>query len=63
MGDDKKKEGADQAPEKIKIPPGYQLSTQLIHGQFSTSAWDFSHHLNPPESASTTFRLKSLERG
>lgn len=37
--------------------------TQAIHGEFSSKAWEFSHHLIPPMTASTTFRLGSLERG
>lgn len=34
-----------------------------IHGASTTKAWEFSHHLVPPLTASTTFRLKSLKRG
>jgi methionine-gamma-lyase len=37
--------------------------TQAIHGEFSSKAWEFSHHLIPPMTSSTTFRLGSLERG
>jgi Cystathionine beta-lyases/cystathionine gamma-synthases len=37
--------------------------TQAIHGEFSSKAWEFSHHLIPPMTASTTFRLGSLDRG
>ena len=37
--------------------------SQTIHGANTTSAWEFSHHLVPPMTASTTFRLKSLKRG
>lgn len=37
--------------------------TQALHGRFETQAWDFKHHLIPPMTASTTFRLESLERG
>jgi methionine-gamma-lyase len=37
--------------------------TQTIHGAFHTKAWDYSHHIIPPLTASTTFRLESLKRG
>lgn len=37
--------------------------SRSVHGRFSTKAWEFSHHLVPPMTASTTFRLKSLKRG
>lgn len=37
--------------------------SRSIHGRFNTKAWEFSHHLVPPMTASTTFRLKSLKRG
>lgn len=39
------------------------LKTFNIHGSPTTKAWEFSHHLVPPMTASTTFRLKSLKRG
>ncbi|MCC7403033.1 MAG: PLP-dependent transferase [Bdellovibrionales bacterium] len=55
--------GCGGPSSREQIPAGYDLATQLIHGQYSSSAWDFSHHLNPPESGSTTFRLESLRRG
>lgn len=37
--------------------------TQAIHGEFTSKSWEFSHHLIPPMTASTTFRLESLGRG
>lgn len=37
--------------------------SQAVHGSFSSRAWEFSHHLVPPLTASTTFRLDSLKRG
>lgn len=39
------------------------FETQMIHGEANTLAWDFSKSLIPPISASTTFRLGSVERG
>lgn len=50
---------ATKKKENLKLSD----KTKSIHGQFSSRAWEFSHHLVPPLTASTTFRLKSLERG
>lgn len=44
--------------ERTKSP-----RTQAIHGEFLSKSWEFSHHLIPPMTASTTFRLESLQRG
>jgi len=41
----------------------YSFRTLLIHGRFMTPKWDFSHHVVPPISSSTTFRLATTERG
>ncbi len=41
----------------------YRMRSQLIHGTFSTKRWDYDHHVIPPMSASTTFRLSSVHRG
>src|SRR3989442_6466844 len=41
----------------------YRLRTRLIHGSFATGRWDYDHHVVPPQSSSTTFRLKSVHRG
>jgi cystathionine beta-lyase/cystathionine gamma-synthase len=41
----------------------YKIRTHLIHGDFDTSRWDFNHHLIPPISASSTYRLESVHRG
>jgi methionine-gamma-lyase len=37
--------------------------TRAIHGESTTKAWEFGHHIVPPMTASTSFRLGSLERG
>ena len=37
--------------------------TKNVHGHAHTRAWEFSHHIVPPITASTTFRLDSLKRG
>ncbi len=39
------------------------IRTFNVHGSHNTQAWEFSHHLVPPMTASTTFRLQSLKRG
>ncbi len=39
------------------------FETKMIHGEANSMAWDFSKSLIPPISASTTFRLGSVERG
>src|SRR5215470_17388337 len=41
----------------------YKLRTHLIHGNFESKKWDYNHHVVPPVSHSTAFRLSSLERG
>ena len=48
---------------KKKIAEKLSKRTQAIHGEFVSEAWEFSHHLIPPLTASTTFRLESLKRG
>jgi len=41
----------------------YKLRTHMIHGSFDSKKWDYNHHVVPPVSHSTAFRLSSLERG
>jgi cystathionine beta-lyase/cystathionine gamma-synthase len=41
----------------------YSMETHLIYGKNVTNKWDYSHHVTPPISSSTTFRLDSVERG
>jgi len=41
----------------------YKLRTHLIHGSYDSKKWDYDHHVVPPVSHSTAFRLTSLERG
>lgn len=41
----------------------YRLRTRLIHGHFKSERWDFNHHIIPPISASTAYRLGSVHRG
>ncbi|MBI4466349.1 MAG: PLP-dependent transferase [Acidobacteria bacterium] len=48
---------------KIPHQPHYRMRSRLIHGTFNTKRWDYDHHVIPPLSSSTTFRLSSVERG
>ncbi|MBM4176217.1 MAG: aminotransferase class I/II-fold pyridoxal phosphate-dependent enzyme [Ignavibacteria bacterium] len=41
----------------------YTMETHLIYGRAFTEKWDYNHHVVPPISSSTTFRLDSAERG
>ena len=41
----------------------YHMRTRLIHGTAVTKRWDYDHHVIPPLTSSTTFRLKSVQRG
>jgi methionine-gamma-lyase len=47
---------------KKKSPP-HSFETGLIHGKMITKKWDFSHHVVPPISSSSTFRLDTAKRG
>jgi cystathionine beta-lyase/cystathionine gamma-synthase len=41
----------------------YRVRTHLIHGDYESKPWDFDHHIVPPMSASTAYRLGSVHRG
>jgi len=41
----------------------YAAETRLIWGESFTPKWDYSHHVIPPLSTSSTFRLSSTKRG
>ena len=41
----------------------YKPTTRLVHGPGHSAKWDFSHHVTPPLSSSTTYRLDSAKRG
>ena len=41
----------------------YRMRTHLIHGNFESKKWDFDHHIIPPISHSSAYRLTSLHRG
>lgn len=40
-----------------------KMRTQLIHGDYESRHWDYSHHVIPPLSSSSTFRLDTSHRG
>lgn len=46
-----------------KTAEGYKKTTRIVHGAARTARWDYSHHVVPPLTASTTFRLESVKRG
>ena len=41
----------------------HRTRTHLIHGNYESKPWDFNHHIIPPISASTAYRLGSVHRG
>lgn len=41
----------------------YSIPTRLIYGESFTTTWDYKHHVVPPITASSTFRLDSATRG
>jgi len=45
------------------MPSQYKPTTRLVHGPDHSAKWDFSHHVTPPLSSSTTYRLDSAKRG
>ncbi|MHC5039764.1 MAG: trans-sulfuration enzyme family protein [Planctomycetota bacterium] len=47
-----------------KVKSGvYALTSFLVHGRFKTAHWDFDHHVVPPLSSTSTYRLASAKRG
>lgn len=41
----------------------YKQTTRLVHGPSHSTKWDFTHHVTPPLSSSTTYRLDTARRG
>lgn len=41
----------------------YSVPTRLIYGKSPSEQWDYSHHVIPPVTASSAFRLDSTKRG
>ena len=48
---------------RLKQKTSYAPETKLIWGKSFTPKWDYSHHLIPPISSSSTFRLSTTKRG
>lgn len=46
-----------------KAKEQYRMRTHLIHGNFESKKWDYSHHVNPPMTASAMYRLSTAHRG
>ncbi|MFQ5763223.1 MAG: aminotransferase class I/II-fold pyridoxal phosphate-dependent enzyme, partial [Candidatus Bathyarchaeia archaeon] len=40
-----------------------RMRSRLIHGSSKTRRWEYDHHIIPPISSSSAYRLDSLERG
>jgi cystathionine beta-lyase/cystathionine gamma-synthase len=51
------------AKRKGGYSPPYSKHSFLVHGKFMTQKWDFEHHVVPPISSSSTYRLETAERG
>ncbi len=41
----------------------YRMATRLLYGKSYTTAWDYEHHVVPPMTTSSSFRLDSAARG
>ena len=50
-------------PRKKAAAPLYSVPTLLIHGNSKDKHWDYRHHVVPPLSSSTAYRLDSAARG
>src|SRR5262245_28635925 len=53
----------DKKLRNSKKKPEYRIRTQLIHGKVDSTRWDYDHHVIPPISSSTAYRLRSAHRG
>jgi methionine-gamma-lyase len=54
----KRRKGEDTRDDR-----SHSMRSFLVHGRPRTEQWDFSHHVVPPISSSSTFRLESAGRG
>jgi len=41
----------------------YRMETRMMHGESRSDRWDYVHHVIPPLTKSTTFKLDSTARG
>ncbi|MCW8130790.1 MAG: PLP-dependent transferase [Planctomycetota bacterium] len=48
---------------KPPSPDAYSIHSQLIHGRSRDEHWDYRHHVVPPLSSSSTYRLEGASRG
>ncbi len=46
-----------------KVRHLYSMQTKLIYGKSKSKKWDYNHHVIPPISSSSTFRLDTAKRG
>jgi cystathionine beta-lyase/cystathionine gamma-synthase len=53
----------DKKSRRPRKKEEYRIRTHLIHGNFDSKRWDYDHHVVPPISSSTTYRLSSAHRG
>lgn len=44
-------------------PPPHSKRSFLVHGKYMSATWDFEHHVVPPISSSSAYRLETAERG
>ncbi len=49
--------------KRFRKKEDYKLRTHMIHGNYESKKWDYDHHVVPPVSHTTAFRLSSLGRG
>jgi len=53
----------DKSALRSRKKAPYRTRTHLIHGNPDSKRWDYNHHVIPPLTASTTYRLSSAHRG
>jgi cystathionine beta-lyase/cystathionine gamma-synthase len=51
------------SPKLARPESSYSLRTRLIHGRDRSEHWEYRHHVIPPITASSSFRLDSTQRG
>ena len=54
---------ASETRHRKKAKEEYRMRTHLIHGNYDSKKWDYDHHVVPPITSSTTYRLSSAHRG
>jgi len=53
----------DKAAVRSRKKAAYRTRAHLIHGSPDSKRRDYNHHVIPPLTASTTYRLSSAHRG